>query len=264
MCSSHTYLYVSVTNLFAPGLHRAVAPSHRGGSGGRGGLLGRVEQYASITLTHRLGGARSQGVAVSGPGGGVTGVLTRSGGFSWDLRSCSSYEVYGSGSGTSVYSGSGCSQSRSRVRTGELLSSAYILAQYGAAACGAGRASPDALRGACLVSGLSGMEGSIGSYSSSTALGSSSHGTHGAGGGSQVAGGAGGRGGATSSTEVPKGELISSLVAAAAGAALWRARVRCPDCLHIWACVALSLSCLLGDVVSLIGSIDIVFGSVDG
>jgi len=64
-----------------------------------------------------------------------------------------------------------------------------------------------------------------------------------------------------SSVESPKGEY--SCVVLLCGVCCGRVRVRCADFLHVVLLGVLSKGYLLGDLVSLVGNMDVVFGSVD-
>jgi len=61
--------------------------------------------------------------------------------------------------------------------------------------------------------------------------------------------------------EVPKGLMLIAL--SWSTCSLWRGRLRCPDMLHIVILQVSSCASTFSDVVAIIGSIDVVFGSVD-
>lgn len=65
----------------------------------------------------------------------------------------------------------------------------------------------------------------------------------------------------THSIEGPKGELVVSIHSTAHR--LWRVRTRPADLHHILCMQGLALGVSLADVVLLVGTIDVVFGSVD-
>jgi NADH:ubiquinone oxidoreductase subunit D len=65
----------------------------------------------------------------------------------------------------------------------------------------------------------------------------------------------------THSIEGPKGELVVTIHTSALR--MWRVRTRPADMSHLLTMQSMCLGTCLGDVVMLVGTVDVVFGSVD-
>nr|BAX09247.1 NADH dehydrogenase subunit 7 [Hemistasia phaeocysticola] len=165
---------------------------------------------------------------------GLSGVMLRSTGIAWDLRVAVGYEAY-TMLNTVVCCGSlGDSMDRVLLRCFEIVSSAQLVVQ------------------SCM---LQSMSQPVECHSNSSSMeqvilmfrtgpASILHSMT-----------------STSYSEVPKGELLISLVCVSG--TTWRARFRCPDLLHLLALQALVVGVVYADVVALVGTIDVVFGAVD-
>nr|QHQ98631.1 NADH dehydrogenase subunit 7 [Namystynia karyoxenos] len=200
------------------------------------GMVARFELLHVLTVQHRLWVFRlgNQGV-LSVVMASVTGVLLRSAGVAWDARVVSCYEAYSAVTMVVVFGVVGDSYDRLQCRIAELVGSAFLVLQLGSIlVVGSGLSSGVRCVQSC-------MEQVIGSFKQFC---SSSVGSFGVG-----------------HSECPKGEFYVVLVLA--GSMLWRARLRCSDLLHLWALHTLFVGVMLADVVALVGSVDVVFGSVD-
>lgn len=171
----------------------------------------------------------------------VSGVLVRSSGVAMDIRLLVSYDAYSAVSVHSVVGSCGDSGDRLLLRAVECCSTSFICLQITSTA-----ASSSAVDSSIDVdiSSIS-IEGSLCNYKSVIGCNSSALSVCST---------------SVATTEVPKGAFSVCLVGSVQ---CWRSSIRTPDLVHLHMLHSLLLGHSLTDLVAIIGSIDVVFGSVD-
>ena len=187
---------------------------------------------ARLSATGTIAYAHSHSVSV---------VLGRSSGLAVDIRLLVSYDAYACVSVHSVVGSCGDSGDRLLLRLVECCSTSFICLQITstAASSSAVDSSVDADVSSVSIEGsLCNYKSVIGCNSSALSVCSTS----------------------VATTEVPKGAFSVSLVGSVQ---CWRSSIRTPDLVHLHLLHSLLLGHSLSDLVAIIGSIDVVFGSVD-
>lgn len=172
----------------------------------------------------------------------VSGVLVRSSGVAMDIRLLVSYDAYSSVAIHSVVGCCGDSGDRLLLRAVECCSTSFIclqIASTSASSCSVDSSVDADCSSASLEGSLCGYKSIVGSNSSGSLSGIAT---------------------SVATTEVPKGALSVGLVGSVQS---WRTSIRTPDLVHLHFLHTLLLGHSLTDLVAVIGSIDVVFGSVD-
>jgi len=193
-------------------------------------LASRMDLLVGTVLTHRSWTARLHGVGVLQDGSNhlpVSGVLLRSTGVAWDVRSEETHPL-------SIPVGTaGDSMDRVLIRCIEVVSSVVLVYHLSSHVSSSTTG--------CVVRSSMSLHSVLGSFMQWRVLGMESLCMH--------------------SVEGPKGELVVTL--SVASTRTWRCRIRPADLGHVLSLQALSLGVSLSDVVMLVGTVDVVFGSVD-
>lgn len=204
----------------------------------------RIELLLVVVLSSRclLVRLSAVGIVAYGHNLSVSGVLVRSSGLALDLRIHAGYESYGSLSIHIVVGSCGDSFDRLILRCVEISSSSFLCVQITSVTSGSSLAVDSSIDSD--TASLS-IEGSLGGYKSLVGCSSSvlSSCTT-----------------SVATVEVPKGSQTVGLVGSVQS---WRTHIRSPDLTHLLLLHSLLLGHSLTDLVAIIGSIDIVFGSVD-
>nr|QHQ98695.1 NADH dehydrogenase subunit 7 [Artemidia motanka] len=198
-------------------------------------LVSHMDILASVVMHNRTWSSRLSGVGVVGgtamwmhPGG----VIQRCTGSSWDIRATIGYEVYDMVGSVVVCGVVGDSSDRVWCRMLEVSASAMLV---GVCVC--------FFMVGCITSVVSttAMESVIASFCHAHGRCPNSS--------------------ALAISEVPKGEMYVYIMTQLDN--IYRIRCRCPDMPLLEVLLSLCVGVLLGDVVALVGTVDIVFGGVD-
>nr|QHQ98710.1 NADH dehydrogenase subunit 7 [Sulcionema specki] len=198
-------------------------------------LSTKMETLINVILLHRLWGSRLLGVGtIASTHTSISGVMLRCTGITWDVRVIHNAYRYSSMSMSIVSGTTGDSYDRLLIRIMEVLVSASMVIQItGVLLTMEGVYSVD-VSDYTLESLIGSFKQCISCYGHAIGVGL---------------------------VEAPKGELY--VMSSLDGVQLWRIRIRCPDILHLWLLHSIAVGLMLSDVVTLVGTIDVVFGSVD-
>jgi NADH dehydrogenase I D subunit len=204
----------------------------------------RLSEIEDLLTFNRIWKKRLVGVGVvskkTAVSFGFSGVLLRSAGVSWDLRTCTPYEVYPALSFNVPVGQKGDCFDRYLIRILEMFESLEIL-KKSLSILDFGPVSPPGTKKSEMLSNMEGVIQHFKQYSAGEVLP----------GGSFYTG-----------IEAPKGEFGVFLITNGTSKP-FRCKIRSPGFFHLQGLNFLSVGHLLADVVTIIGSIDIVFGEVD-
>jgi NADH/F420H2 dehydrogenase subunit C len=204
-------------------------------------LPDRVAAYRKLPGEDRCFRERTAGLGVLSPetalDHGVTGPMLRATGVDWDLRKALPYDAYGELELEVVVARNGDAYDRCQVRLAELLQSASLIAQC------LERLPPGPVR---FDPGVAGAAGALSDSAALSAQGPESETYFG--------------------VEGPRGEVGFYLVAgprAADSSPPWRCHVRAPSFYNLQALPEMVRGHGVGDLVVLLGSLDLALGEVD-
>nr|QHQ98680.1 NADH dehydrogenase subunit 7 [Rhynchopus humris] len=196
---------------------------------------GRLDTLLTSLLLHRVWGCRLSTVGIlEGMHHTLcSGVMVRACGVAWDARVVTPSLSYTVAPVPIVYGSAGDSMDRILCRVGECIASSSIV-------CTLLVASSSTHSSSIMDNSIS-LSGVLSSFIQYVAQAVSSPVLH--------------------NIEAPKGELLMVLVWGEERA--WRCRIRCGDQIHCMLLAALLDGVAIADVVMLVGTVDVVFGSVD-
>jgi NADH dehydrogenase (ubiquinone) Fe-S protein 2 len=210
---------------------------------------GRLDEVEELLTTNRIWKQRLVGIGIVGTSEAITsgfsGVILRGSGVAWDLRKNVSYEVYDELEFSVPIGTVGDCYDRYALRLQEMRESTYIIEQCLYNMPGGPIGCVDIKRGAVRRGSFKqSMESIIRHFKRSSR-------------GFVVSGGS-----VYVATEAPKGEFGIYLVSDGSGKP-YRCKVRAPGFFHLQGLNSIAKGHLLADVVTIIGTQDIVFGEVD-